>query len=215
MKILAFEFSSDRRSVAVVIAGQVRGRAEETGGRAARAFGLIEQALLEARLEREEIECLAVGLGPGSYTGIRAAIAIAQGWQLGRAVPLLGVSTVEALAAQAQLARLLGRIHVLIDAQRDEFYHAVYQIETHQRRVLEPLRLATFDQISAVAGSGECLICPDLVPRFPGGRILWPDAGTIGRLASARSDFVTGDKLEPIYLRETSFLKAPPPRVLD
>jgi len=215
MKILAFEFSSERRGVAVVIAGQVRGRAEQTGGRTAPAFGLIGQALHEARLDREENECIAVGLGPGSYTGIRAAIAMAQGWQLARAVRLLGLSSVEALAAQAQAAKMFGRIHILIDAQRDEFYQAVYEIETNQCRVLEPLRLATFDQVNAVALPGECLVCPDLLPRFPGSRILWPDAGTIGQLACARSDFVTGDKLEPIYLRETRFLKAPPPRVLD
>ena len=124
MKILAIEFSSERRSVAVVAAGQVRARAEETGGRTARAFGFIEQALGEAKLDRAEIECLAVGLGPGSYTGIRLAISIAQGWQVARAVRLLGVSSVECLAAQARAEKLFGRVHILIDAQRHEFYLA-------------------------------------------------------------------------------------------
>ena len=77
MKILAVEFSSERRSVAVLAEGRVLGCAAETGGRTARAFSLIESALREARLEREDIECVAVGLGPGSYAGIRAAIALA------------------------------------------------------------------------------------------------------------------------------------------
>ena len=48
---------------------------------------------------REAIEAIAVGLGPGSYTGIRAAIALAQGWQLAREVKTLGVSSVAAMAA--------------------------------------------------------------------------------------------------------------------
>ena len=90
MKILAVEFSSEQRSVAVVErAGatvHVRGAAREIGGRNAHAVALIEEALQQAKIEREEIECIAVGLGPGSYTGIRAAIALAQGWQLARAV---------------------------------------------------------------------------------------------------------------------------------
>ena len=52
---------------------------------------MIESALAEAKIEREQIEVIAVGLGPGSYTGIRAAISVAQGWQLARGVKLLGV----------------------------------------------------------------------------------------------------------------------------
>ena len=73
MKILAIEFSSDRRSVAICADGEVRSRAEETGGRTARAFNLIERALTEAKLQREDVECIALGLGPGSYARIRSA----------------------------------------------------------------------------------------------------------------------------------------------
>ena len=71
----------------------------ETGGHGANAFGMIEQVLAEAKIEREQVDVLAVGLGPGSYTGIRAAISMAQGWQLARGVKLLGVGSVECLAA--------------------------------------------------------------------------------------------------------------------
>ena len=76
------------------------GRAAETGGR--RAIGLVEEALRQAGCEREDMETIAVGLGPGSYTGIRGAIALAQGWQLGRGVNVLGISSVECLAAGAE-----------------------------------------------------------------------------------------------------------------
>src|SRR5687768_8901395 len=95
MKILALEFSSERRSVAVVENGDVLGEAHEQGGKHTRAFELIERALAAARLEREQIECVAVGLGPGSYMGIRIAIAIAQGWQLARGVKTAGVKSAE------------------------------------------------------------------------------------------------------------------------
>ena len=101
MKTLALEFSSSRRSVAVLVEGVMRGEAQEAGGRHTRAFALMDVALRAAKIEREEIELIAVGLGPGSYTGIRSAIAIAQGWQAAREVKLAGVNSVEAMASQA------------------------------------------------------------------------------------------------------------------
>ena len=66
---------------------------------------LIDDALREAGVEREQIDCLAIGLGPGSYTGVRAAIAVAQGWQLARGIRLLGVSTAETSPARMRSRR--------------------------------------------------------------------------------------------------------------
>ena len=80
MKILALELSTSRRSAAVwdPASGRV-GVAYENGGRNSRPVALVEAALREAGAERQEVSVLAVGLGPGSYTGIRIAIALAQG----------------------------------------------------------------------------------------------------------------------------------------
>src|SRR5262245_2062320 len=108
MKTLAIEFSTDQRSVAVLVGEDVRGTAAESSTRDTHAFALIEQALKQAEVKREEIECIAIGTGPGSYTGIRAAIAIAQGWQLARPIQLAGVSTVENLIFEAQQKSILG-----------------------------------------------------------------------------------------------------------
>src|SRR6185369_2187233 len=107
MKILALEFSSPQRSVAVCSVrkdesdespssplkgfgtriirpseGSVSEVVETTASNTMKSLSLVEATLKQAGLEREEIECLAIGLGPGSYTGIRVAIALAQGWQL-------------------------------------------------------------------------------------------------------------------------------------
>ena len=140
MKILALEFSSQQRSAAVVEAGKVLGEAREDAGGHTHAFALIERALAAAQLEREQIECVAIGLGPGSYMGIRIAIAIAQGWQLARGVKTAGFSSAQACSTA------------------------------------------------------------------------FPEARTIGLFAEKEALFVTADKLEPIYERPTSFVKAPPPR---
>jgi tRNA threonylcarbamoyl adenosine modification protein YeaZ len=215
MKILAIEFASEQRSVAVLVDGEPRGEASESGGRKTRAFALIERALQQAGLEREAIECLAVGLGPGSYTGIRAAISVAQGWQLAQGVRLLGLSTVECLAAQAQATGIEGTIHVVIDAQRDEFYLAGYEITPNARCQLDVLHLASLAEVRKKEASDTLLIWPELKRIFPQGRVVTPNAATLGRLAVIRHDFVAGERLEPIYLRETAFVKAPPPRLIS
>jgi tRNA threonylcarbamoyladenosine biosynthesis protein TsaB len=220
MTILALEFSSGQRSVAVVRRGAsdvsfVASEVVETGAGGTRAFGMIEDALREAGLEREQIEVIAVGLGPGSYTGIRVALSLAQGWQLASrtgGMKLLGISSAECVAAQAQAEKISGRVNVVIDAQRNEFYLAAYEISADGRREIEPLRIVPRAEVESRAGANELLIGPEVTRWFPNGRMVFPRAAVLGQLALGRSDFVAGDKLEPIYLRETNFVKAPPSR---
>jgi tRNA threonylcarbamoyl adenosine modification protein YeaZ len=214
MKTLAIEFSSNQRSVAVLADGPVCGEAVETATRETHAFGLIEQAFAKAKMEREEIQCLAIGLGPGSYTGIRSALALAQGWQLGRPVQLIGISSVECLAAEAQTKGLSGKINIIIDAQRNEFHLAVYNISITGNRELEPLRLAAMDEVRARYEAGELVAGPDVDRWFKNGIVVFPGAAVLGRLAGDRAGSMAGEQLEPIYLRETSFVKAPAARVL-
>ena len=220
MTILALEFSSGQRSVAVVRrragdASFVASEVVETGAGGTRALGMIEDALRETGLEREQIEVLAIGLGPGSYTGIRVALSLAQGWQLASrhgGMKLLGISSVECVAAQAQAEKISGRVNVVIDAQRNEFYLAAYEISADGWREIEPLRILTRAEVESRAGAKEILIGPEVTRWFPNARMVFPRAAVLGQLALSRSDFAAGDKLEPIYLRETNFVKAPPSR---
>jgi tRNA threonylcarbamoyladenosine biosynthesis protein TsaB len=214
MKILAVEFSSDQRSVAVAADGRILATAQEVATRATHAFALIEQVLTGAKLEREQIECLAIGIGPGSYTGIRSAIALAQGWQLACPVKLLGISSVECLAADAQLKGWFGKINIVVDAQRNELYLARYEISPDGYHEIGPLKLATLEEVRSQSSGGEMVIGPGVNRWFSAGRELFPSAANLGRLAANHGEFLAGEKLEPIYLRETNFVKAPPLRVL-
>jgi tRNA threonylcarbamoyl adenosine modification protein YeaZ len=219
MTILALEFSSPQRSVAVLQTGaredvSAVGEVIETGMGVTRGVAMVEEALRSATLEREQVDCLVVGLGPGSYTGIRAAIALAQGWQLARKVKLLGVSSAECVAAQAQAEGVTGRMKVVIDAQRDEFYLADYEVNARHCRETAPLRLASLAELRGLEQAGEILVGPEVTRWFPAGRVIFPRAATLGRLVYGRNDFVAGEKLEPIYLREVKFVKAPLPRVV-
>jgi tRNA threonylcarbamoyladenosine biosynthesis protein TsaB len=179
---------------------------ESTGGRGTNALGLIDQALAAARLSRQAIDVLAVGLGPGSYTGIRAALAVAQGWQLARNVKTLGISSTESLAAQAQAEGLHGRVHLVMDAQRGEYYLARWEISDTERRSLSPLAIVPAAELAAREAVGEICAGPDRK------RALFPSAAMLAVLAQTRCDFVSAETLTPIYLRETMFVKAPASR---
>ena len=205
MTTLALEFSSDRRSVALARGGVVLAEAaQQTESRATDALGLIEKVLAQAKISRAEIEVIAVGLGPGSYTGIRAAIAVAQGWQLARGVKLLGVSSVDALAAQAQAAKIFGRVNVAVDAQRGEFYLAGWEISAGSRREVLPLGIVTAAEMERLKAAGEIFLGDDV----------FPAAASVAQLAAGRNDFVAGAALQPVYLRETAFVKSVPARMV-
>ena len=210
MKILALEFSSPQRSVAIARDGNILSEARETGGRNTAAFGMIEKILAEAKIEREEIEVIAVGLGPGSYTGIRVALAIAQGWQLATGAKLLGIGSVECLVAQAQAEKMSGRVNVVVDAQRGEFYLATYEISADGLNEVVPLKIAAAAEIESHAG--EIIAGPEVTRWFPAGKNLFPQAAMLAKLAARRTDFAPGEELQPVYLRETNFVKAPPGR---
>ena len=215
MKILALEFSSAQRSVAVACgAGHVREVIETSKGNTMQPFAMIEAALADANIERRDIECIVVGLGPGSYTGIRAGIAMAQGWQLARDVKLLGISSVEAIAAQAHADGLRGAVNVVVDAQRGEFYLASWELSDAGPHASEPLRIVSADEIKARSGAGQNIIGPEVTRWFPSGQIVFPRAAMLAKLASGRADAASSEVLEPVYLRETTFVKAPPPRVV-
>jgi tRNA threonylcarbamoyladenosine biosynthesis protein TsaB len=213
MTILALEFSSPQRSVAVARGGNVLAEAGETGGHHG-VFGMIEKVLAAAKIEREQIEVIVVGLGPGSYTGIRSAISVAQGWQLAREVKLLGVSSTGAIAKQAQAEKIFGRVNVVVDAQRSEFYRATWEISASKCAEIKPLKIVTPAEIGERADANEILVGPEATRWFPDGKDLFPRAATLATLAATQNDFIAGEKLEPVYLREANFVKSPPARII-
>ena len=211
MKILAVEFSSNQKSVAVLADG-VCASAMESGHAVNHPFELIERALAGAHLEREQIECLAVGLGPGSYHGIRAAISLAQGWSLARPVKTFGIPAMEAMAFRAGELAWRGGFSFIIDAQRNEFYRADFEIGTDSFQETGVLRIVPAAEIAELEKNGGALAGPGIRERFPRAAELHPDAEAVARLAARRTAFIPAEELVPIYLRETAFVKAPPPR---
>ena len=84
MRTLAFDFSSNFRSIALVEGDHVISETSQSEGRSTRVFGLLEKVFNQSQWNRSLIETIAVGIGPGSYMGVRISIAAAQGWHRAR-----------------------------------------------------------------------------------------------------------------------------------
>jgi len=213
MKILALEFSPPQRSVAVIVDGKVCGFAADATPQGYRAFVFISEALKQAGLEPASVECIAVGVGPGSYAGTRMAISIAQGWQLGREIKIIGVESAEAIAVAAQRAEVLGTINIVFDAQRNEVYAVRYSIGLTEIRALDGFQLLGAQEETRRRAGGEIFVKADgSLWGKSDDLFLQSDARLIGELAGSRNLFVPGHQLEPIYLRKAEFVKAPLPK---
>lgn len=215
MTILGIEFSSAERSVALLQstpAGSTVTRLVERGGYG-RPLSLIDELLRKCGTDVRDVEVLALGLGPGSYTGVRSAISLAQGWQLARGTRLQGIGSADVLATQVATLGAAG-FAIVVDAQRGEYYQTDYRQANAVPEIVGPLRIVPAAHVRETLAQGVPVYGPDIARVFAGATDTYPDATTLVRLAAANESYVAGENLSPIYLRETTFVKAPPPRII-
>ncbi|MSP29848.1 MAG: tRNA (adenosine(37)-N6)-threonylcarbamoyltransferase complex dimerization subunit type 1 TsaB [Acetobacteraceae bacterium] len=123
MRILALDAALARCSAGVVVDETLRAARQTAAarGHAALLAGLAQDALAEAELAVTDLDAVAVTIGPGSFTGIRAALSFAHGLALGAGIPVIGVTVGEALADS--LPHLgLRQLWVAIDSRRDRIF---------------------------------------------------------------------------------------------
>lgn len=223
MTILALEFSPDERSAALFVEAKVRGYASDQRFQSISSIALIKNALEQAGVDATRVEGVAVGLGPGSYAGIRTAIAIAQGWQVARAIKLLGVSSAEAIAWEVNRAEealskrppFQGIANIVFDGQRQQAYAIRYKIGGAGPLALGTFSLLTPEEETRRHELGEIFIKADSGPSQRGDdRIVPSDARLIGEIASQKKELLSECQLEPVYLRDAEFVKAPSPKFI-
>lgn len=208
MRILAIEFSSSNRSVAVLIDGVTRGYAKVQSGPATPALGLVDQALKAASVSVEQVDRIAVGIGPGSFTGIRMALALVQGFAMAGRTEVVGISSMLATGTDALLGiGIPQHCHVVVDAQRGEFYLGRYEVIDEEVRQAGPLQIVGSAEIHQLCKAGERVIATDLALVLPGARPLLPDAVVVGKLGACATCGERVEDLKPTYLRQTAFVK--------
>ena len=223
--LLALDFSSSYRSVALmeVETRKLLVRSQEPAVFAPAAHTnldgilfVIKKLLDDAGLTQKNISILSLGIGPCSYTGVRASIALAQGWSLAADIKLAAVSSMDALAFQASRLGWKERCHILVDAQRSEVYHAAYQLTANPSLLKpeEPPKIVSKESLLALSKGNEKMAGPDLDKSIGPIHPLYPLAEDIAIISLSQSLYLEPEDLAPIYLRPTQFTKAKPTRTL-
>ncbi|MBI3222202.1 MAG: tRNA (adenosine(37)-N6)-threonylcarbamoyltransferase complex dimerization subunit type 1 TsaB [Nitrosomonadales bacterium] len=219
MRILALDTSSEYCSVALWQDGEVTQRGEPVGQKHSELLMAMLDALLrDSRLAIKDVDGIAFGKGPGSFTGVRIACGVAQGLALGAALPAIGICTLQAVAEASGMSRVIAAL----DARMSELYLAAYE-----RRdgvwltAVEPC-LCKPVEVPAVggdgwfgAGSGFAAHGPALRGSYGAqlqgmdGSIV-PQAGAVATLAAAQLALGAGTDAAlalPLYLRDKVALK--------
>ena len=201
MTLLALDTSTDSGSVVLVRDGVVL--LDETFSAERSHSTALFTALERARALVETIDTIAVGLGPGSFAGIRIAISAAIGFQIALGCRLVGLPSVAALDTAEAHYCAVG------DARREAFYFT----EVKDGRCVDGPRLVTADGLQTLAQqfAETPFFTTAALPALPRATVALPLARRLADLAAAGLSIVAREVLEPLYLREVH-ITLPKPR---
>ncbi|MDR2213849.1 MAG: tRNA (adenosine(37)-N6)-threonylcarbamoyltransferase complex dimerization subunit type 1 TsaB, partial [Pseudomonadales bacterium] len=218
--IVAHDTSTDACSCALLQDGAVHERfAVIPRQHAKELLPMLRALLLERDLRFEQLDAIAFGRGPGSFTGLRIAAGVTQGLAYAANLPVIPVSTLAALALQAREAASGRAILSVIDARIDEVYWALFKQDDESNAPcligIEQLTKPEVIEIAAVHGPllavGSGLALAERFPATLRERCAvrlpheYPRAGAIARIAGVLDESgvrVRPQDCEPVYLRD-------------
>lgn len=219
MKLLAIETASDACSCALLVDDAIRERHRIAPRRhAALVLSMVEALLDEARMPLADLDAIAFGCGPGSFTGLRIAAGVVQGLAFGAGLPVLPVSSLRALAQGVLRERGHDRVLAAFDARIGEVYWGVYENRDGLMTgcvddlVIAPERVP-IPETEGWLGAGEGwraygdVLADRLGPRCVGAdpdrlpRAM--DVAVLAADAHARGESVSAEQAVPVYLRNT------------
>ena len=222
MIILGIDTSTRRGSVAIAEGRKLLGeRVIPAGARHSSALiPAIDSLLGECGIDRAELDGIAVGIGPGSFTGIRIALATAQGLSVALGAPIRGIGGMDLLVADYGGSE--ARICPVIGAQSFGLYAALYEREGEAFRRLAGPFVCPPDELPERVGEGVLIIGPDLdrlrddLRRAFGARAQLAPGDSFPRAATAAllydSPHAVGEDqapLEPLYILPGVRAKSP------
>ncbi len=229
-KILAIDTATENCSVALLVNDRVISRSEVAPrDHTKKVLPMVDEVLKEAGLTLQDLDALAFGRGPGSFTGVRIGIGIAQGLAFGADLPMIGVSTLAAMAQASYRLHGATDVAVAIDARMSEVYWARYTRQENgewagvdAECVIPPARLSeeaqADDKTWTKAGTGWDAYQEDL-SKLPfnvtSGDVLYPDSQDIVILAELelkKGNTVPVEESSPVYLRDNVTWKKLPGR---
>jgi tRNA threonylcarbamoyladenosine biosynthesis protein TsaB len=202
LKLLAVDTALGACSVAVLDGDTVLAHRFEdmTRGHAEALAPMVEAAMRQVGIAFTDLDRLAVTTGPGTFTGQRVGLAFMRGMRVALKKPLIGVTTLEAMAAATGAMRAAA-IH---DAKRDEAYLLLREKDA---TILEPMVMPFEEAVARIRAFGSCALCGTgaaiagaaLGDDFAVTEIRQPDALWVARLAMTRP--APDQPPAPLYLR--------------
>lgn len=211
--ILNLETSTKNCSVSLAQNGVViasREIAEQGFSHAEKLHVFIEEVIAEANIAVKDLAAIAVGKGPGSYTGLRIGVSSAKGLSYALDIPLIALDTLEVLARQLQITE--GYIVPMLDARRMEVYNAVFDTSYQKTRsvqaeVIDEFSFSEYTENLYFLGDGasKCKSTLNKSNHIFIEDILYPSALQMAMLsfeAYKKSDTVDVAYFEPFYLKD-------------
>lgn len=214
MRFAAFETSTEWCSVALCCDGEIaslEARAPTSHGEV--ALPMLARLLETARMRAEDLDAVAFGAGPGAFTGLRIACGLAQGLAFARGIPVIGVSTLEALAEESGAERVIA----CLDARMREVYAGAWaRVDGGWRAAFDaecvaPGAASVPDGAGWVGCGSGFAACGDVLRTRYGAALARVDASArpsavaVARLAGPRlaaGEGVDAAEAQPAYVRD-------------
>jgi tRNA threonylcarbamoyladenosine biosynthesis protein TsaB len=217
--LLALETATDQCSVVLYDASGVQAERLDTRAREQTRLILpmIDAVLTERNLSFQDLTAIAFSRGPGSFSGVRINAAVTQALAWAHDLPVIAVSTLQALAQHAYAQKGLNRLCAVIDARMNEVYAASFQLD--QNGVMQMLgeeQLAAYGAVNivegtqALIGSGSELVDVDAARDLPRIKELCAtahDIALLGWQALQLGQTVAAAEALPVYLRDDAWKK--------
>lgn len=213
-KLLAFETATAACSVALWLNGAITQRFEIAPQRHSDILlNLVDELLSDAQINLRNLDAIAFGSGPGSFMGVRIATGVAQGIAYGIDLPVIPVSTLQALAQAAYQKINSEQVIVGWDARMNSIYWGVYQVDT--KRIMQeiigdhmdhPMDIEFPKGKSIGVGNAWSVYKSSLPPDFQFIKEdIYPDATSVALIAQQKfkqGSVLLPKKAEPTYIRE-------------
>ncbi|MGH1400305.1 tRNA (adenosine(37)-N6)-threonylcarbamoyltransferase complex dimerization subunit type 1 TsaB [Acinetobacter sp. PK01] len=216
MKLLALETANEQCSVSIVDENQELFFQLDTRAKAQTQtiLPMIEQGYAQLGVTTEDLTAIAFSRGPGSFSGVRINAAVTQALAWSHDLPVIPVSTLQALAQAAYRLHGLTAVTAVLDARMNEVYIASFQLndqgimqEVDEEQLLDYQQAASITQFTLV-GSGSALIQPDAL-EFKDVVATAQDIAQIARAAALKAQWVKAEEALPVYLRDNAWKKIP------
>ncbi|MGR0305841.1 tRNA (adenosine(37)-N6)-threonylcarbamoyltransferase complex dimerization subunit type 1 TsaB [Acinetobacter beijerinckii] len=221
MKLLALETANEQCSVSLIDEVQelffqldARPKAQTQT-----ILPLIEQALLKTGIQFSDLTAIAFSRGPGSFSGVRINAAVAQALAWSQDLPVIPVSSLQALAQAAYRLTGLTQVSAVLDARMKEVYIANFSLDDHGiMQAVDAEKLLNYQDAAdyskfEIIGSGSELIKPDLVKSSDDSmsKIIATaqDISIIARVSAMQQKWVDAEQALPVYLRDDAWKKIP------